>query len=62
MKTPHDHHNDGQRDRAEDNGYNPPHGTIDQLTTWSSEGSKKLVEDNEAYKEGWRHTDSQTKS
>jgi hypothetical protein len=52
------YHNKGQSD-ASDNKYEPPHGIIDDLTTWSDWRTKKHREENESYNEGWSHTDDQ---
>jgi hypothetical protein len=54
-------HNDGQTDASQGNGYNAPHGLLDSILTWSSEGCKEITEDNSAYREGYEHTQSQTK-
>lgn len=59
-KTLNDHHNDGQSDRAEGNGYNLPHGLVEELTTWpGSDRSKQNIAENEAYRSGWRNADKQ---
>jgi hypothetical protein len=56
------YHNKGEQDRSEGNGYNPPHGIIDDLTTWSSDGMEKNADENSAYKDGYTNTDSQLKN
>lgn len=60
----HDHHNDGERDHAEGRGYSPPHGAIDKIDAFlkdtvgaTRDAEKKVAEDNEAYKKGWRNVD-----
>jgi hypothetical protein len=55
------YHNKGEQDKAEDKGYNPPHGIIDELTTWSDSGMEKNREENDSYKEGYTHTENQLK-
>ena len=54
-------HNKGQEDKAAGKSYKPPHGTFEDLTTWTSGGCKKIARDNGQYKEGWKNTDSQKK-
>ena len=55
-KSLRDHHNDGEKDRAEGKGYNTPHGLVEELFTWpGSKASKKNIADNEAYRKGWRN-------
>ena len=60
-KTPQDHYDDGQRDAAEDRGYNPPHDLLENITTWSREGCERIAEDNGAYRDGYKDSDSQKK-
>lgn len=60
-KSLNDHHNDGQTDRAEGNGYNAPHGLLEDVLTWSSDGCQRITEDNEAYRQGWENADKQDK-
>ena len=55
------HHNAGQTDRAEHNGYHAPHGVVADLTTWTSSGMQKIAADNTAYRHGWNNTDGQIK-
>ena len=55
------YHNKGEQDRAEEKGYNPPHGVIDDLTTWSSTGMEKNREENQAYRQGWENAEKQDK-
>jgi hypothetical protein len=55
------YHNKGEQDKAEDKGYNPPHGIIDELTTWSDSGMEKTIKENKAYREGWLNTEKQIK-
>lgn len=61
MKTPHDHHNDGEKDYAEGNGYNPPHGLLENALTWSKSGCDEIAEDNKAYQSGWDNAKSHDK-
>ena len=53
-------HNKGQEDRSEGR-YDPPHDLLDDILTWSESGVDKMNEENEAYSEGWNHTDEQKK-
>jgi hypothetical protein len=55
------YHNKGEQDRAEEKGYNPPHGVIDDLTTWSSTDMEKNREENQAYRQGWENAEKQDK-
>lgn len=55
------YHNKGEQDKAEGKGYNPPHGIIDDLTTWSKSGCDKNIEENSAYKSGYTNTENQLK-
>ena len=55
-----DYHNKGQEDRAAGK-YDPPHGLVEDLLTWSSSGCQKIAEENGAYNSGWRHADKQAK-
>lgn len=56
------YHDKGEQDRAKGSGnYNPPHGIIDDLTTWTDSGMEKNREENEAYKSGWKNTNNQIK-
>lgn len=54
------YHDKGEQDRSKGE-HNPPHGIIDDLTTWSDSGMKRNREDNEAYRKGWENTDGQVK-
>ena len=56
-----DHHNDGQTDRAKGNGYHSPHGLAEDVFTWTSNGCRKITEDNSAYRSGWNNADKQDK-
>jgi hypothetical protein len=57
---PRNYHNKGQSDRA--NGrYEPPHGLLDSALTWSSDGMAEHRAENESYREGYSHTDSQSR-
>lgn len=58
MKSRTDHHNDGQSDRAEGNGYNAPHGFFEEIFSLGKE-SDKVFDDNKAYREGWSNADKQ---
>lgn len=60
-KSTTDHHNDGQSDRAEGNGYNRPHSHTEELFTWNSDSLKELNSDNKAYGDGWGNADKQDK-
>ena len=60
-KTLQDHHTDGERDRANGNGYNAPHSEGEKACTSSNAGMQKQADDNNAYKSGWQNTDKQTK-
>lgn len=60
-KTVQDHHNDGQRDRSEGDGYNAPHSELEKAFTWSHDRMQKQADDNNAYKDGWRNADKQDK-
>jgi len=42
------YHDKGEQDRSKGD-YKPPHGIVDDLTTWSDSGMKKNTEENEAY-------------
>lgn len=54
------YHDKGEQDRS--NGkYNPPHGVVDTLTTWTKSGNEKNTQDNKEYEGGWRNTDNQIK-
>jgi hypothetical protein len=56
------YHDKGEQDRAKGPGnYNPPHGIIDDLSTWTDSGMKKNREENQAYRQGWTNTDEQVK-
>lgn len=56
-------HNRGQEDAAEDKLYHRPHGlaefAIHTLSLGSSEDTKKMNEENEAYEAGYEHAKSQ---
>lgn len=54
------YHNKGEKDRSEGT-YKPPHGIIDDLTTWSRDGMEKNRIENDSYNEGWTNTDDQIK-
>ena len=55
-----DHHNDGQTDRAEGNGYNAPHSTAEEIFSWpGSSSDKDRIADNEAYGKGYKNADKQ---
>jgi hypothetical protein len=60
-KTLTDIHNQGQNDRSEGNGYNPPHGLGEDLFTWTEAGCRKIAEENGAYRKGWENADEQAK-
>lgn len=53
-----DHHNHGQEDRADGNGYNAPHGFLDEMFTFG-DARNDVTENNKAYGEGWRNADKQ---
>jgi|SRR3989344_7657801 len=52
------YHNKGQQD-ASDGDYDPPHGLIDELSTWSDSGIENLVSENEDYDRGFYSTKAQ---
>jgi hypothetical protein len=52
------YHDKGQKDGSEGK-YEPPHGIIDDLTTWSSEGMERNRDDNEAYNVGYHNAKDQ---
>lgn len=52
------YHNKGEQD-AEDEDYDPPHGILDDLMTWSESGMETMREENEAYDRGYFHTRGQ---
>ncbi|WP_374565576.1 hypothetical protein [Nitrosomonas sp.] len=53
-------HNQGQTDFAQGD-YDPPHGIVDDLTTWSSTAVQRLCEENKQYHDGWNHAKAQSK-
>jgi hypothetical protein len=60
-KTTQDHHNEGESDRADGNGYNRPHSHTEEFFTWSSDSVKEVNSDNSAYQKGWNNADKQDK-
>jgi|GEM_PF-1427108 hypothetical protein len=52
------YHNKGEQD-ANDRNYDPPHGVLDSLTTWSDSGTERMIEENTAYDQGYFHTRGQ---
>jgi len=52
------YHDEGEKDASEGE-YNPPHGLLDDLTTWSDSGMKQMNEENEAYNKDYSHTKGQ---
>lgn len=58
MADPEYYHNKGQQD-AVDRDYDPPHGQIDDLLTWSDSGMEKMRIENQAYDRGYFHTRGQ---
>jgi len=56
-----DYHNKGQEDASKDK-YEPPHGIIKDITTWTRDGMKEMNEENASYKEGWHNTNDQKDS
>lgn len=54
-----DIHNEGQNDRASGNDYDPPHGLVEDLFTWSPDSVRTLTEENAAYGGGWHNADKQ---
>lgn len=59
-KDPKKHyHDEGQRD-AEHRGYKPPHGIVDDLTTWSEGGMRRNSEENRAYDRGYFNSRGQS--
>lgn len=61
MSNKEQYHNKGEQDRSEGKGYNPPHGILGELVTWSDSDMEKYREENAAYREGWQNTDKQIK-
>lgn len=61
MSNTEHYHNKGQEDAARGK-YEPPHGMVEDLTTWSSDAMRKMAEENKAYDEGWRHAKDQKSS
>lgn len=53
------YHDQGQRD-AEGRNYKPPHGVVDDLTTWTESGMKKNSEENRAYDRGYFNSRGQS--
>lgn len=59
-KDPKQHYHDkGQRDAA-DRDYEPPHGVVDDLTTWSESGMRRNSEENRAYDQGYFNSRGQS--
>lgn len=56
-----DYHAKGQQDYASGKDYEPPHGLLEDVLTWSRDGCRKIAEDNSAYRAGWSHAKSQDK-
>ncbi len=54
------HHDKGEQDRSEGR-YDPPHGVVDTLTTWTKSGNEKNIQDNKDYHAGHHNTDNQIK-
>lgn len=60
-------HNKGAQDRSEyekdgkSKHYEPPHGLLDQFTTWDKENMERHARENEAYDKGWKNTGDQIK-
>ena len=61
MTTTQDAHNQGQTDRSEGNGYNPPCDTWDHVTAVTVERNAEITETNSAYNSGYSHVGEQTK-
>lgn len=59
MPTPQEAHNQGQTDRSEGNGHNPPHGTWDHVTAVTVERQAEITQTNSAYNQGYSHTGEQ---
>ena len=53
------YHNKGQED-AQKGKYEPPHGIVDDLTTWSKSGIRENSEENQAYREGYANQKGQS--
>ena len=53
------YHDKAEKDVAEEKGYNPPHGIVDSLTTWSRSEMERHGEENEAYDKGWDNAQKQ---
>ena len=54
-------HDEAQKDRADGNGYNIPHGVGESLVTWKSSTMKEHAAENSAYRSGWKNADKQAK-
>jgi hypothetical protein len=52
-------HNEGEKDYAEDNGFNPPHGELVLAGLDPSISSEDAIEENRAYKQGWKNAEEQ---
>jgi hypothetical protein len=48
------HHTKGQRHGSR-GIYKPPHGLLDELLTWSSDGMKRNARENKEYDEGYKN-------
>ena len=53
-------HDQGQTDFSQ-GVYDPPHGIVDDLTTWTSAEVHRHCEENKQYRDGWNHARSQSK-
>jgi hypothetical protein len=51
-----DHHNEGEKDAAEYNGYNPPRGIVESIL---SSAGEEYQEDDEPYDKGWENGSKQ---
>ena len=60
MKTPEECHNQGQEDRAEGKEYTPPHSVWNKIITFTDEDDQKKIDNNNAYREGWKNHKDQT--
>jgi hypothetical protein len=52
-------HNQGQTDRSQGNGHNPPHGTWDHVTAVTTERNAEITANNTAYNQGYEHAREQ---
>ena len=61
MPTPHQAHNQGQRDVGQGKPSNPPHGVIDHVTAVSVGRQAEITRNNTAYQKGVDNANAQKK-